>query len=303
MTASGDFIPVEDQGLDQGPPNPTAFGIELTPKVQGILIALLGLLGAYLLYNYLVRPVQAQKAELETQVTQKQAQVQQQQAQLQQVAQLEADLATALDQRVGVYELLGDQRSLDTLLLDINQQIENSNAAIENVLQADFANTSEAQLTALGLNRQQITQVRNLYANDPVVQRLLYTSELFGFNPAQPAVVNDGAFGTELDGKLQRYSVDVNMQALYPQTLSILRNIERLEPLVIIRDFRQQPAEPPAGASEEDLQGISRLLQSQFTLDVLVPTADPTVPPPPPAPPEEVTPEGGEAPPAEAPPQ
>lgn len=302
MTASGDFIPADDNQLDQGPPNPTAFGIELTPKVQGILIALLGLLGAYLLYNYLVRPVQQQKQDLEAQVTQKQAQVLQQEAQLQEVAQLEAELATALDQRVGVYELLGDQRSLDTLLLDINQQIENSNAAIENVLAADFANTSEAQLTALGLNRQQIAQVRNLYANDPVIQRLLYTSELFGFNPAQPVVVSDGSLGPELDGRLQRYSVEVNMQALYPQTLSILRNIERLEPLVIIRDFRQQLADPPAGATEEDLRGISRLLQSQFTLDVLVPTGDPTVPPPPPAPPEAETPEG-EAPPAEAPAQ
>ncbi|HEY9735790.1 MAG TPA: hypothetical protein V6D06_05885 [Trichocoleus sp.] len=296
MTATGDYIE-DNQALDQGPAYPTAFGIELTPRVQAILLALLGLLGAYLMYNYLVRPVQQQKRDLEQQVADKQAQVQQQSSQLQQVAQLEAELGDVLDQRVGVYELLGDRRSLDTLLLDINQQIENSNATIENVIQGDFNNVSGAQLAALGLNQQQIAQVRNRLANDPVLQRSFYTSELGQFNPAAPVPITDSSLGTELNGKLERYTVAVTMRALYPQTLSILRNIERLEPLVIIRDFRQDPAPLRGDLSEEDIRGLSRPLSSSFTLDVLVPTVDPTVPPTPPPPPAEGAPADGTTPP------
>lgn len=296
MTA-GDFISADDnQALDQqGPTYPTAFGIEFTPKIQAIAIAIAGLVGAYFLYQYLVKPVQEQKTTLEQQVAEKEQQVQQQEANLKKIEALEAELATAMGKRAAVYELLGTPQSLDTLLLDINQQIQNSNAAISDVLRADFDKTGgEAQLAALGLNSQQIAQVRNLFANDPVIQKLLYTSELFAFNPTESIIIEDGSYGDELDGKLQRYSVEVSLQALFPQTLNILRNIERLEPLVEIRDFRQEIANPPEGVNEEDLGGISRLLDTQFTLDVLVPVNDPAEPPAlKPAEPEEEGKKGG----------
>ncbi|MGB5973541.1 MAG: hypothetical protein WBG38_09480, partial [Nodosilinea sp.] len=116
------------------------------------------------------------------------------------------------------------------------------------------------------------------------------------FNPSPPVLLADGP--PELNGKLERYTVDVSMQALFPQTLSIMRNIERLEPLIIIKDMQQSIAPPPADVTEEDLLGVSRLLLTDFTLEVLVPVGDPTVPPPPPAPevPEGEVPADGTAP-------
>jgi type IV pilus assembly protein PilO len=58
MTATGDFLSAdENRGLEEvGPTYPTAFGIELTPKVQGIALAVLGLIGAFALYNFVVQP-------------------------------------------------------------------------------------------------------------------------------------------------------------------------------------------------------------------------------------------------------
>ncbi|WOD38287.1 hypothetical protein [Nodosilinea sp. E11] len=293
MTATGDFLPAEEnQGLEQvGPTYPTAFGIELTPKVQGIGIAILGLIGAFALYNFVVQPVQEQRNALEAEVNQKQAQVDQQRASLQNRAELQAQLDAALAQRVGVYSLLGDAQTLDTLLLDINQQIQNSNAAIADVLRANPAQLDNAQLAALGLTREQLERVRTEFAGDPQVRNQLFTSELLRFNPSPSVLVVDGP--PELSGKLERVTVDVSMQALFPQTLSIMRNIERLEPLIIIRDMQQSIAPPPAGASEEQLLGISRLLLTDYTLEVLVPVGDPNVPPQPAA--EE--PAEGEAPP------
>jgi type IV pilus assembly protein PilO len=284
MTASGDFLPGEDnQGLEQvGPTYPTAFGIELTPKVQAIALGLLGLLGAFALYNFVVQPVQEQKTALEAEVAQKEAQVAQQRASLQNRAELQAQLDAALEQRVGVYSLLGNAQTLDTLLLDINQQIQNSNAAIADVLRADPARLDNAQLAALGLNRAQIQRVKTLFAGNTQLQTRLYTSELLRFNPSPSVLLADGP--PELNGKLERFTVDVSMQALFPQTLSIMRNIERLEPLIIIRDVQQSIAPPPEGATEEQLLGISRLLLTDFTLEVLVPVGDPSIPPPPPAP-------------------
>ncbi|WP_017300235.1 hypothetical protein [Nodosilinea nodulosa] len=284
MTATGDFLPGEDnQGLEQvGPTYPTAFGIELTPRVQALAIGVLGLVGAFVLYNFVVKPVQEQKVALEAEVAQKQAQVDQQKASLQDRAALQAQLNSVLEQRVGIYSLLGTPETIDTLLLDINQQIQNSNAAIADVLRADPARLDNAQLAALGLTREQVQRVKTEFSGSPQLQKMLYTSELLRFNPSPSVLVTDGP--AELNGKLERYTVDVSMRALFPQTLSIMRNIERLEPLIIIKDVQQSIAPPPEGVSEEQLLGVSRLLLTDFTLQVLVPVGDPSVAPPPPAP-------------------
>ena len=299
MTATGDFLSAdENRGLEEvGPTYPTAFGIELTPKVQGIALAVLGLIGAFALYNFVVQPVQEEKNVLEAQVAEKEAQVAQQQASLANRAALQAELDTVIEQRVGIYSLLGNGQSLDTLLLDINQQIQNSNAAIADVLRADPARLDNAQLAALGLSREQIQRVKTVFSGNPQLQKMLYNSELLSFTPSPSVLLADGP--PELNGKLERYTVSVSMQALFPQTQSIMRNLERLEPLVVIRDMQQSIAPPPEGATEEQLVGISRLLLTDFTLEVLVPVGDPSVAPPPPAPPapEGETPAEGEAPP------
>ena len=283
MTASGDFLPLEDdQGLEPlGATYPTAFGIEFNPKVQGIALGVLGLLGAFALYNFVVQPVVEQRTALEAEVAQKQSQVDQQTASLQNRAELQAQLDQALEQRVGIYSLLGNSQSLDTLLLDINQQIQNSNAAIADVLRADPDRLDNAQLAALGLSREQIQRVKTILPGDPQLQTSLYRSELLSFTPGQSVLLTDGP--PELNGKLERYTVNVSMRALFPQTQSIMRNLERLEPLVVIRGVQQSIAPPTGGVSEADLAGISRLLLTDYTLDVLVPVGDPSMPPAPPA--------------------
>ena len=57
MTATGDFLPADqDQEFEQvGPSYPTAFGVEFTPKIQAILLGLLGLGGAFAIYNFLAK--------------------------------------------------------------------------------------------------------------------------------------------------------------------------------------------------------------------------------------------------------
>lgn len=302
MTYTDDFVPID--GPAEEPEYPVAFGIALTPKVQGIALAILGIAGAgYLLYQF-VLPRQAEKTNLEQQIAEKEAQLRSQEETIARIEAIEAELDAALQQRAGIYGLLGDSRSLDTLLLDINQQIEASNASIEQVVASDF-NRDAATLASLGFTPTQVARLRTQFANDPVIQKVLYTSELFTFNPSGlSGTITDGTYGPELDGKLARQVVTVRFQALFNQTQTILRNIERLEPLLIIRDMSQQIATPPGDLSEEDLLGLTRLLDTSFTLEVLVPIVDPLVPPVP-LPPEPVegaegeVPADGTAPPAE----
>ncbi|MBF2033918.1 MAG: hypothetical protein IGR92_00210 [Leptolyngbyaceae cyanobacterium T60_A2020_046] len=302
MTYTDDFVPIDSPAEE--PEYPVAFGIVLTPKVQGIALAILGIAGAGYLFYQFVLPYQAQKADLEQQIAEKEAQLRSQEETIARIEAIEAELDAALQQRAGIYGLLGDARSLDTLLLDINQQIEASNASIEQVVASDF-NRDAATLASLGFTPTQVARLRTQFANDPVIQKVLYTSKLFTFNPSGlSGPITDGTYGPELDGKLARQVVTVRFQALFNQTQTILRNIERLEPLLIIRDMSQQIAAPPGDLSEEDLLGLTRLLDTSFTLEVLVPIVDPLEPPVP-LPPEPVEgaegegPADGTAPPAE----
>ena len=288
MTVSGDFIPAEEnQAFESDPTYPVAFGIELNPKVQGIGVALVGIVGAVFLYTQVIQPTQETKASLKTSIEQKEAQLAQQEASLRQIEEVQAALDRAVEQRAEIYSLLGDANSLDTLLLDINQQIKGSNAGLSRVVGGGLQTLGffDQYFRTLGFSPQQRERLRAQFVEQPAV-RFVYQAELHQFTPQieSSGVVNDGVFGPQLDGKLERQTVTVSIQALFQQTQAIIRNLERLEPLVIMKDFQQDIAPPRGGVSEEDLQGLPRPLNTNFTLEVLVPTGGPgDLPEPPPA--------------------
>ncbi len=432
MTYSEDFVPLDDAQELEGPSHPVVFGIELTPKIQGIVIALLGIGGAAYLFTLLVQPVQVTKNEVQTRVEDQRALFANQEAELARIEAVQQELQDALNQRAAVYSLLGTPESLDTLLLDSNQQVKTSNLNVaerarsnlssirSNLARSGASNTqidirmvqlvqellvgagdgegveqsvtqtflvrfsdslqaegySAAQieevffpgvreaLTTLGYTAEQINEIltppvpiadlrallstldeasslgqkvapftntenfesTELYflarfrqelstagysdaeisarvdqvLDSPLLQALLYRAELVQFSPVGlPRPVGD-ELGVELNGKLERQIIQVTFRGLFDQTQAILRNIERLEPLIIIRDFDQTLSEPPSGTDEETMNalGISRPTSTTFTMEVLVPLSDPQTPPeiPVEAPPAEGEGTEGEAP-------
>lgn len=130
MTISEDFI--TDDGGDfeaAGPTYPTAFGVTFTPVVSGVLIAVLGLAATLYLILNVVMPAFQKYQELQTSRTQKQGLVSQKQAVLQQNEQLRIDLARARQQKTEVLALFANERTLDTLLLDLNRVVESGNVS------------------------------------------------------------------------------------------------------------------------------------------------------------------------------
>ncbi len=297
MTVSGDFIPAEDnQAFESGPTYPVAFGIELNPKIQGVGAALVGILGAGFLWIRVVQPAQERRTALKDSIAQKELQLEQQAASLKKIEEVQAALDKVIRQRAEIYSLLGDADSLDTLLLDINQQIKSSNAGLSRTVGSGLQNLGfyDQFFRDLGFSPQQIEDLRAQDTEKPEV-KYFFQSELHQFTPQleSTGVVTDGAFGPQLDGKLERQVVGVSIQALFQQTQAIIRNMERLEPLIIMKDFEQDIASPTGGVSEEDLRGLPRPLNTVFTLEVLVPTGAPGDLPTPPPPAEGQPPEGG----------
>ena len=233
MTFSEDFIPYEN-GKDGGelPTYPTAFGITLTPAVSGALIAVLGLGGAFYLLLNLLMPTLQRHQELKASQEQKQALVAQKEASLQQVEKIETELVQAKQQKTEILGLFANESTLDTLLLDLNRLVESSNT-----------------------NPRQDTKAR--------LQRFVPQNQ-------SAEVITDGSLGSEVNGKLKRRVINIELTGSFEQTQSIIRNIERLQPLLIVKDYQSTVAPATADKEGKIVTGPANITTS-FQLQALIP--------------------------------
>lgn len=117
----GSYSPSEEEVEVQT--YPTVFGVTITPAVGGVLIAIGGLLLAVYTGTQLLVPAVQTYQERQAAVNAKEADLAQKTALLTQVDQIRAAYAVAEAQNNQVRALLPSQRTLDTLLLDLNRLI------------------------------------------------------------------------------------------------------------------------------------------------------------------------------------
>ncbi|MCY7392862.1 MAG: pilus assembly protein PilO [Leptolyngbyaceae cyanobacterium CAN_BIN12] len=225
MSTSGDFIP-GDQPFDAGPDYPTVFGIRFTPTVSGIALALLGLLSAGALLFYLGLPEWERYQQLDAKVKQTENDIQQQQALLQEIGAAKKELEVAQRQRDDVLTLFANEASLETLLLDLNRQIDARNVDLGRRRSQKIALCPPAI-------QQNVREFEDKYGD------LAARAEMKGFTPNKDltGVITDSSYGAEVNGKLKRQVVSVELAGNYEQTSAILQSIERLQPLLVIREL------------------------------------------------------------------
>lgn len=200
MTVGGDFIPVE--GREAEPPAyPKLFGVVITPTVGAILLILLGALGAYLLWTNIVQNTVQRNQELKADIASKEQQLINQDEAQKQIADAKTELQQAQQLQADVRSLFATEDSLNTLLLDINERVQSVNAGI----------------------------------TDPAKRATL---SKFDLNAEASGPLTDSSLGVEVNNKLERRVYDVEIKGSFPQTQSIIRNIERLQPLLVVTDFQ-----------------------------------------------------------------
>lgn len=199
MSYGGDFSPSGE--TEDTPDFPKLFGLSLTPTVKGVAVALVGLLGAYLLFSNLVQPALQRNQELSQDIAAKEAQRQNLEQFKKQIADARVRLKDAEQLRADVLSLFASEKSVDTLLLDVNERVQSVNAGI----------------------------------TDPDKRATL---SKFDLDAEASGPVTDGSLGTEVDNRLERRVYAVEIKGSYPQTQSIIRNIERLQPLLVITEFK-----------------------------------------------------------------
>ena len=194
-TDTEEFIPGElEQDLQESPSYPNAFGITFTPIIGGAIFAILGLLGAGYLFANTVLPTYQSNQELQTKIDETEAQIQQKQGSQQKINDAQQKLDLAKRQKQEVLALFAKEKTLDTLLIDIN----------------GFINARQGSLQGFEPERL-----------DPIA-----------------SVIKDGSLGANLDNKVKRQGATVSIEGSFDQIQSILRSVERLEQLLLIRDFK-----------------------------------------------------------------
>ena len=102
-------------------------------------------------------------------------------------------------------------------------------------------------------------------------------AQLLTFNPVgREEVVRDGSFGKGVNGKLKRQEYNLQMQGTFEQTQSIMRNIERLQSLLVVKDFNSKVTERPTLLldGEKVVSQGETLLTTNFTVEALFPLGE-----------------------------
>lgn len=237
MTLSSDDFNFADQNgeFNEAPAYPVVFGISFTPRVIGIVAGVLGIGGAlYMLLN-MVMPAWESYQQQQTKVTELQGQIDQKNASINQIDKVKEELNQAKRQQIQVLGLFSNEKTLDTLLLDINRLVESGNVQV-------LSNPQRAKLKKFA----------------PASQK------------SEP--ITDGSLGTQVNGKLKRSSIDIEIVGTYEQTQSIMRNIERLQPLLIVRNYDSTLAPPELNSSGKVLTKRGPApINTSFQLQALMP--------------------------------
>jgi type IV pilus assembly protein PilO len=192
MTYTEDII--DDQDLDEGSEYPSAFGITFSPQVQGIAIAIVGLIGAIYVGFSFIKPAWEEVQTLKTTRQEKQ------------------------DQISGLKK--GDPQALK----DLENKLRQTEALKPQIL-ALFANDNTGTSFLVDLNRS-----------------ILEQAKLLSFAPdiIEDPIIRDGSFGTELDGKVKLQSFNLEIEGSFEQVQTVIRNLERYQPLMFISNIRTE---------------------------------------------------------------
>lgn len=192
-----------EKDLDEAE-GPSLFGIQFTPKVIGIIIGVAGVLLAAAGIYKAVLPAVAQGNTLSDEIETTQNAIEEQNERLSKKDEAEQELAIALARRSSVTGLFADESTLETLLFDLNEQLNQINAGITE-------DEEKARVTEF----------------EPVVGKDGSTTE----------VINDGSFGAGVNGQLRQRVYNVEFEGSFTQTQQFLTTLERLQPLLVVKNL------------------------------------------------------------------
>jgi len=106
-------------------------------------------------------------------------------------------------------------------------------------------------------------------------------------DPAGTVVIADGSLGTLVNNRLKKKTNTLTIIGTFEQTKAVIQDIERLQPLLLIRDFDTQVTQSPKYIYKQGQISTEGeiLLTSTFKIDAILPENPANIPQPAAAPP------------------
>jgi type IV pilus assembly protein PilO len=258
MTA--EFISSEKQEEETG--GQEIFGIKLTPQVQAIGIAVLGLVLAGGLGYQFVLPEFQKGGELNQKITQTKQTQEQLKAQIQKKAEAEAKQEEAKQRRANVTAMFASDASANTLLLDMTQLVNRINAGVQ-------GDDLKAKITKF----------------EPYLPPPGATAKPAALDPD---ILTDTSFGPSLAGKLRRKKFKVEFEGNFAQTRNFMRNLELMQSLLVVRNLKSELLSSTQQMEVDLVKGkivpvaqAQNLIKTSFDLHALLPLKEEEKPPTP----------------------
>ncbi len=163
------------------------------------------------------------------------------------------------------------------------QELSNSISQKQESLDSKTKTLSDVQAIVTRVNQAQAKnkEVRGLFSSQQALDTLLLdlnriivssNAELQKFTPdyASSGTLADSSLGPELNNKLKRQVTDVAFEGNFTQTLAIMRAIDRLQTVLVLRDFKMSLKPAASGPSATP----NNIVTSSFKLYAYVPLTE-----------------------------
>jgi type IV pilus assembly protein PilO len=259
MTA--EFISSQKQEEDTG--TQEIFGIKLTPQVQAIGIAVVGLVIAGGIGYQFVLPEFQKGGEFKQKIAESKQTQLQLQSQIKKKAEAEAKQEEAKQRRANVTAMFASDASANTLLLDMTQLVNRINAGVQ-------GDDLKAKITKF----------------EPEIPP---PEAATGATVAQDQdILMDTSFGPSLAGKLRRKKFKVEFEGNFAQTRNFMRNLELMQSLLVVRNLRSELPPSPQSIEVDLVKGKivpvaqpQTIIKTTFDLHALLPLKQEEKPPTP----------------------
>ncbi len=130
----------------------------------------------------------------------------------------------------------------------------------------------KSKVTAMFTNQEDLETLLIDFSNFIVANR----GTLVKYSPDKDiTLINDASLGANVQGKLKKKGISVQFKADFAQTQAILSNIERLQPLLIVKNYESRVTEKPTavltGGGRQLLPRKQAILTTDLKIDAILP--------------------------------
>lgn len=167
----------------------------------------------------------------------------------------------------------------------VQAQLDQKQAQLDQMSQSDFPSRMASLKAEVARQKALKSRVIAMFTNQDDLETLLIDmnqfisanqGELVKYNPdSQISVINDSSLGSDVNGKLKRKSFDIEIEGTFNQTQAILQDIERLQPLLLVKDYSSKVTEEPTAILTSNRSEVvpqnSAILSTNLKIDAILP--------------------------------